>query len=89
MLVGSIRSEISEFIRQGTPLLKFTISYGYNFILNKSSKFISRVKFRIGLIFVNKNQSKELCHIVDVKSAVNHLLSLKSPKYLINYKSRV
>ena len=82
-------SEISEFIRQGTPLIKFTISYSYNFILNKSSKLISSVKFRIGLIFVKKNQSKKLCHIEDVKSAVNHLLSLKSPKYLINQKSRV
>ena len=82
-------SEITEFIRQGTPLLKFTISYSCNFILNRSSKLMGRIKSRLGLIFLIKNQSKELCHIEEVKSAVNHLLSLKSPKYLINYKSRV
>jgi glycosyltransferase involved in cell wall biosynthesis len=81
--------DISEFLRHGVPFLIFSLRYGYNYLIYTLSKLKSRIKFRLGLMIGNTKLSKKLFNIEDIKSAIKHLMSLKSAAYLDNHKSRV
>jgi glycosyltransferase involved in cell wall biosynthesis len=77
--------EISAFIKLGVPLWIFFLCYGYNYIIYIIPKLKRSIKSRLGFMFGNRKQSKNLNNIEDVKTAVKYLTSFKTPEYLNNF----